>query len=224
MFNISNNTNLLILSPHPDDEILGCGGLMSKVKSNNGKVHVLLFTYGYASQSSTRRQEFENVMNYMNVDSHSCLYHDRYHSRLDEIGVYDIIQNIEKSIRALKPTICAIPFPSFHQDHRAVYEAAIAALRIPTHIEKYALPQVIVYEYPQVSWSLYEPFFVPNMYVDINSEIEIKLKAFELYYSQNKSNDHAISKNGINALSSYRGKEISAQNAEAYILKRGIVV
>ena len=39
------NEKLLVIAPHSDDEILGCGGLISKVKNGGGKVYVLIFNF-----------------------------------------------------------------------------------------------------------------------------------------------------------------------------------
>ena len=45
------NKRLLVISPHADDEVLGCGGLISKVKKEGGKVFVLIFNVGSVSSS-----------------------------------------------------------------------------------------------------------------------------------------------------------------------------
>ena len=37
---------VLVLAPHPDDEVLGCGGLMSRVKDAGGEVYVHFLTVG----------------------------------------------------------------------------------------------------------------------------------------------------------------------------------
>ena len=37
---------LLVIAPHADDEILGCGGLMHKVKESGGQVYVIIFNVG----------------------------------------------------------------------------------------------------------------------------------------------------------------------------------
>ncbi|MGH9141616.1 MAG: PIG-L family deacetylase, partial [Vicinamibacterales bacterium] len=39
-------TRLLVIAPHPDDEVLGAGGLMQRVKSTGGKVRVVYLTDG----------------------------------------------------------------------------------------------------------------------------------------------------------------------------------
>lgn len=224
MINVTDETNLLIFSPHPDDEILGCGGLMEKVKHHHGKINVSLFTFGdFDRQFKTRKHEFEKVMEFMSVDWFNCLFPDEFHLKLDTISLFDIIQIIEDTIKQINPTICAIPFPSFNQDHRRVYEAAIAALRMPAFPKKSGGIQVIIYEYPQVSWNPYNYHFTPNLYIDITTEINKKIAAFEEYISQNKSDDYAISNAGILSLAAFRGKEISTKFAEAYMLKRGIV-
>ena len=41
------NETLLVIAPHADDEVLGCGGLISKVKKAGGKVYVLIFNIGF---------------------------------------------------------------------------------------------------------------------------------------------------------------------------------
>ena len=67
-------TRLLILSPHPDDETLGCGGLIRRIKKAGGEVYVMIFTYGDEAQyggfseKNTRLTELENVMSFFEVD------------------------------------------------------------------------------------------------------------------------------------------------------------
>jgi len=41
---------VLIVAPHPDDEVLGCGGLIQQALANGARVHVALMTNGDASE------------------------------------------------------------------------------------------------------------------------------------------------------------------------------
>lgn len=209
-------TTLLIFSPHADDEILGCGGLISKVKKMKGYVHVCLFSCG--DFKNMRKKEFETVMTYLNVDSFNILYSDEFHLKIDTVPTFELIQNMEQVLNKIKPSLCALPYPSFNQDHKAIYEAGIAALRAQEN--KYN--DIIVYEYPQVGWNLYDPPFTPNLYLDIGEFIDRKVECFELYKSQQKTSKYAISSDGILTLAKYRGKEVSLQYAEGYMLKRRI--
>ena len=43
---------LLVIAPHSDDEVLGCGGLISKIKKSGGKVYVLIFNLGFEKLKS----------------------------------------------------------------------------------------------------------------------------------------------------------------------------
>lgn len=217
---IHDKTRLLVLSPHADDEILGCGGLICKVKEAGGEVHVGLFTYGdRIGEESKRKNEYNAVMTHLRTNSSTVFFHDQYHLKLDTLPCFDLIQCIEKQLTEISPDICALPFASFNQDHKIVYEAAIAALRSCVNMVRY----VVVYEYPQAGWNLYDPPFVPNLYLDISDQIEKKIFCFQMYESQQKSQEYALSSSGIKALAQYRGKEISTNYAEAYILKRGIL-
>ena len=51
------NEKLLVIAPHSDDEILGCGGLISKVKKEGGKVYVLIFNLGFEKDDTKESQE-----------------------------------------------------------------------------------------------------------------------------------------------------------------------
>lgn len=43
---LSASTRLLVIAPHPDDEALGAAGLIQRVRSVGGRVHVVLLTSG----------------------------------------------------------------------------------------------------------------------------------------------------------------------------------
>ena len=99
---ILKDKTLLVLAPHPDDEILGCGGLMAKVKALGGKVYVIMFAVGNVKQiggesnTDKRTKEVEKVMAHMNVDGYEIVYmDDDIHLKLDMLPRKDLIDVIE---------------------------------------------------------------------------------------------------------------------------------
>jgi LmbE family N-acetylglucosaminyl deacetylase len=48
---------LLVISPHPDDETLGCGGLIARVRGSGGQVRVVFLTNGDAFKVAASREE-----------------------------------------------------------------------------------------------------------------------------------------------------------------------
>ena len=75
MFKLKTQT-LLVVAPHPDDEIIGCGGLINKIKENGGRVYVLYLTVGETRDFSKRgysgleerRKELEEVSKFLKFD------------------------------------------------------------------------------------------------------------------------------------------------------------
>ncbi len=75
MFNLKNQ-KILVIAPHPDDEIFGAGGLIAKAKRLGSKVYVLYMTVGLSkdfskSGSSTqgeRIEEIKNVADFLKLD------------------------------------------------------------------------------------------------------------------------------------------------------------
>ncbi len=221
------NDRLLVIAPHADDEVLGCGGLISKVKSDGGRVYVLIFNVGsieeYDNKKFTekRKKETKDAMKYLKVDDYVTIFDSPNDNRyLDAKPLHTLISNIETetkvSISKIKPTIVAIPtIKSHHQDHLHVHKACIAALRpLSTPIANI----VISYEAPEHSrWST-SGVFEPNMYIDISKFLDKKIQSFYKYKSQVKPGGR--DKNTITNHAEYRGKEVGKKYCEAYFIHR----
>ncbi len=211
------NGRLLVFSPHADDETLGCGGLIGKMESTN--VHIAEFTIG----SAPRKKEFEKIMEFCRIENFEILYEDEYHLKLDLIPMFELVNKAEAIIERVRPQVVAIPFPSFNQDHAIVYNCCMTALR--SRKKKFFMPEAVtVYEYPQVNWITNVQMFQPNLYVDISGQLHKKVEMLEMYKSQMGDEDYAVSKNGVISMARYRGKEVSVEAAEAYEIKRLLVV
>ena len=91
---INKKSKILIISPHPDDEVIGCGGIIAKAKAAGSKLNVLYVTTGYTRQlvtkstdHVTRVKEIEKASSY-GAYNYSILFKDnpdpysvvRYHS------------------------------------------------------------------------------------------------------------------------------------------------
>ena len=220
---------LLVIAPHSDDEILGCGGLISKIKSSGGKVYVLIFNLGFEKDDTIesqekRKNEVKSAMAVLNVDDYP-LVNDRPDNNrdLDAKPLHSLIEVIEStsnvSLEKIAPTMVAIPtIFSHHQDHVHVHHACIAALRpISTPVSNV----VLSYEAPEHSrWSA-NGIFEPNLFVEIDNEIDDKIEAFMKYESQVRPGGRDA--DSIRNQARYRGQEVGKELCEAFYVHRFIL-
>ena len=182
----------LVLAPHADDEVFGCGGTIARMKDLGAEVYVIVVSvgdvlhYGKDSQemveAGTRNDEFEGAMKYLKVDDYEVIFHDtKVHLRLDVIPRRDLVNYFERGcklcIDKLKPTMIILPAASYNQDHEAVFRAGFTACRphLP-HVKPFQ-KIVLSCDNPAISWSLEREKFHPTFYVDISKYLENKLKA-----------------------------------------------
>ena len=223
------NEKLLVIAPHSDDEILGCGGLISKVKNGGGKVYVLIFNLGFEKDDTKesqekRKNEVREAMNVLKVDDYHLVHDQPDNNRdLDIEPLHSLIEVIENtsnvSLEKIAPTIVAIPtIFSHHQDHVHVHHACIAALRpISTPISNI----VLSYEAPEHSrWSA-SGVFEPNLFVEIDDVIENKIVAFNKYQSQIRPGGRDA--DNIRNQAKYRGQEVGKNLCEAFFVHRFIL-
>ena len=227
-FNLKNQ-RLLVIAPHSDDEVLGCGGLISKIKNEGGKVFVLIFNLGFEKDDTKesqekRKNEVREAMNTLKVDDYHLVHERADNNRdLDDKPLHSLIEVIEStsnvSLEKIAPTIVAIPtIFSHHQDHVHVHHACIAALRpISTPISNI----VLSYEAPEHSrWSA-SGVFEPNLFVEIDDVIENKIVAFNKYQSQIRPGGRDA--DNIRNQAKYRGQEVGKNLCEAFYAHRFIL-
>ena len=200
----------LILSPHIDDEVLGCGGLINqRVKSGN-KVFVQYFgVEDYHEVSKVERlKEAENVSKFLGFDfdiSNNIV--NNYELNKLTIPITDLINNI-------RPDEIFIPHKSYNQDHNVVHEAALIALR--PHDRNHFVKNVYIYEVDQYQiWGNYT--YHPNYFVSI--DIEAKIKAYNLHISQVRL---MRPPQMLEHFASIRGYSINVKYAEGFIVLRSI--
>jgi N-acetylglucosamine malate deacetylase 1 len=221
------NERLLVISPHADDEVLGCGGLISKIKKDGGKVFVLIFNVGSVSEINNEektnlwKRETKSAMKFLKVDDYETIFDSSEDNRyLDKKPMHSLIEIIESkskvSLNKVNPTIVAIPTNhSHHQDHIHVFNACIAALR---PLRKPSPKIVISYEAPEHSrWSI-NGAFEPNLFINIEKFLSKKIDAFYKYKSQVKNG--VRDKKTIQTQAEYRGREIGEKMCEAFSVHR----
>lgn len=218
---------VLVIAPHPDDEVLGCGGVMARHADEGAEVYVLVVTRGAPDifppeEEEEIRQELRAAHDILGVSSVHFL--DFPAPKLDTIPGYKLADAISGVIRSLQPNIVYLPHRGdIHADHLAVYQATLVAAR---PINGCSVRQLLSYEtLSETEWA--SPFgdeaFIPNVFVDITNYLERKLKAMVCYRSQLKQPPHARSLQAIEALTKLRGATVSLPAAEAFMLVREIL-
>lgn len=220
--------NVLIISPHADDEVIGCGGLIKKVINYGGKVHVAVtavgditfYHLGRVVTKEERKLELKSALERLGVTSHHTIFED-YESLMDTIPIRKVISAFEQLIGSIQPSAVLLPYPSFHQDHKVVFDAGFAALR-PTPKHNTHLRLIATYEYPFKSWSN-ENSYSGNFYINIADEMNDKIEALKCHQSQLREGRHLISPESVKLWAEKRGLEANMPYAEMFHIIRLLV-
>lgn len=230
VINLLNNKKWLIISPHADDAELGCGGAISRAKENGVEIHIAVVVVkgewhsrdGKYVSSATRKHELADAMLAAGAQLHILnAINDNESFDLCSSSKSKCVNEIDLLIEKIQPDAVFIPVPSFHQEHKWVYECAIAATR-PTKTG--ASPAaVLAYEYPPAGWGDSAAWSSGNgaLYIDISEHIENKLYILKKHESQMSPVKNAlISLDAVKRLSSFRGLESGCDHAELFYLLR----
>lgn len=221
---------LLVVAPHADDEVLGCGGTILKAVEQGAEVALMIISVGDLVRvgggnelrtGSERVVEVETVRHFLGAARAEVVMTDEQsHLRLDAIPRRDLTAIIERdsplSIRNFKPHLVFLPAPSYNQDHEAVCKAGLTACRPHDPAALPMPPGVLLYEYPPNSWCLPQDQFTPSFYVDIGDYLDQKIAAYRLYESQARDGMHQNSPDNVRTLALLRGREVGLTAAEAF--------
>lgn len=180
---------LLVLAPHPDDEVIGCGGLVALHLREGRKVHVVVATDGaQAGDAAQRESESCAALALLGDATIEFLrFPDRKLS-----GERELNDRIAAILREWKPDLIAVPSPlEIHPDHIALSRAFCDLIaRDASLFADLAVARVAFYE---VSAPLR-----PNALVDITSVADMKYAAIEAHESQSAIHDYTSYARGLN--------------------------
>lgn len=221
---MSRASRMLVIAPHPDDEILGTGGTMAGFARAGGDVTVLTVAAHmpplYPEQvhlttvsEARRAHALTGVKESVFFDNPAVL--------LGEIPAPDFNKSIVDVVRRVAPDIVLMPYPDRHVDHRLIFDAALLATRPVGPGARIRV--VAAYEtLSETHWNAphIEPNFTPNWCVDISAMIEVKLDAMRCYASQLHPFPQPRSLEALRALALFRGSQAGMGYAEAFHIVR----
>jgi LmbE family N-acetylglucosaminyl deacetylase len=189
---------IMVISPHPDDESIGCGGTICRHVAAGDTVHVELLTsgekggHGLDERETAQMREAEartaaEILGVANLEFY------RQHDGALSVGV-KVIRMLADRIEMLKPNLVYIPHPhEQHPDHQPIAKLVRRALRKAPIVGP---PRVLAYE-------IWTPLQQLDEIVDVTPYLETKLKAIAAYGSQCRVMDFVAAARG---LARYRGE------------------
>jgi LmbE family N-acetylglucosaminyl deacetylase len=225
---------VLIVSAHPDDEVLGCGGTIARHADAGDQVQVLIMAEGATSrqlhrdrvQASEELSALEEAAKTAGkiLGAVGVELLDLPDNRLDSLDRLDLIKQTENRIGCYQPEVIYVHHAGdVNVDHRRLHEAVTTACR-PTPGQQ--VRRILSYEVASSSeWQLpgSGPAFTPNLFVDISGQWDRKREALLAYASEMRAWPHARSLEALEHLARWRGAQVGVEAAEAFFLLRQVI-
>lgn len=221
---------VLVIAPHADDEVLGCGATISKLSKQGIDFYVLIATNASVGAPELFTADLIRQVRSEALEAHKIIgvketaFLELPAPALDQYPRYKIANEIAAVIKRFEVDTVFIPHRGdCHKDHAIIHECAMVACRPLANSKVTA-----VYAYETLSeteWG--EPVaadaFVPTKYVTFSTEeFTIKLDAMSCFKSQLYGFPASRSLEAIDALAKYRGCTVTAARAEAFEVLREI--
>jgi len=214
----------LIVSPHADDEVLGCFGYIDKEVKKGNIVDVVLMAVGSYKkyndefiEEETKIEEVKSCHAFLGIRK-TMIYSDK-ESQLEQLKHKDIVSFFDEILKEEYDTVF-IPYPSNHIDHQITYNTVSASLRLKEG--KRTESEIYIYEYPFIGH--FDDIQGGAVYLEMTvQDLERKNMAFRFYKSQQKRPPSPLNYEGIATLSRMRGMEAGIRYAEKYYLQKKII-
>lgn len=219
---------VMVVAVHPDDETLGCGGTLLRLKEMGKKTAWLIVTNTnnnplYSdSFISTRNAEVEKVKEIYAFDETYWL--PFWASKLEEVAKIDVVKAIDNAVKEFRPDTIFLPFPwDIHKEHQVAFEAALACTKV---FRNPFVKRVVLMETP--SETDFAPAYVvnsftPNLFVDISSQLEAKLDTMRVFESEVQPHPFPRSIESLKALAIMRGGQAGCAAAESFMIIKEIL-
>jgi len=221
---------VIVIAPHADDEILGCGATIAKHVEQSDEVFVIIVTNASIgapelfSRNSVNETRLEATNAHEFLGIKKTFFLDFPAPALNAYPEYKISLAFVDIFRKIQPTHLFLPHPGdLNQDHKAVYRAGIVAAR---PLDNILIRSIYTYEtLSETEWApMNEIGFRPNCFVDTSRFLKRKIEAMRYFKSQLKEFPNTRSIESIEALARFRGGTIGVNYAEAFHVERKIIL
>lgn len=225
-------SKILVIAAHPDDEIYGMGGTISRLTSEGNEVFLLIVTDGSSSQYRESKNLDKIIENKCAetkkaaqiVGIKKIFYGNLPDMRLDQTDHIKINEIIENVIDEIRPdTVFTHFYGDVNLDHRCVYQSTVVATR-PTASQ--CVSRLFCYSVPSsTEWQpeTSDTVFMANYIVDIGEYCKIKEDAILAYQTELRNYPHPRSVEAIRIFDKNNGVTCGLNACEKFILMRGLL-
>ena len=228
MKKIKENKTILIVAAHPDDEVLGCGGTIARLIKEGFEVYTLILGEGITSRDNMRdRKRREEEITELKGEAKEAnkilgvkevFFYDFPDNRFDTVPFLDIVKVVEKVKNSINPEIIFTHYErDLNVDHQITYRAVITATR---PLKEESVKEIYSFEIPSSTEWRYPLNFSPDVFFDISTTIDIKIKALEKYKIELKKYPHPRSLEGVKLIAKNWGIKVGLEYAEAFKVAR----
>lgn len=211
--------NIMVVSPHPDDETLGAGGTLLKHKYNGDKLYWLNITdmkeeYGYEKERVQKRHsEIAAVKEHYGMEGFFNLELEPAHLEKYDSGT--VINRISNIFAMTQPEVIYLPNRSdVHTDHKRVFDWCYSCTKVFRH--PYIRTVLTMEILSETNFGMPKDHFIPDYYVDITEHFNEKITILNYYVSELGDHPFPRSIKGVEALAIYRGMNAGSYYAEAF--------
>ena len=211
---------ILIISAHPDDEVLGCFGTVARLINQGYEAYSLILGEGKTSRdiknSNDDKKILENELILANdIVGIKNVFREYFpDNSFDKVALLEIVKAIENIKNEIRPDIIFTHYENdLNIDHQITYKAVITATR---SLPYESVREIYSFEILSSTEWKYPLSFSPDVFYDISDTLNLKLKAMSCYKSELKEFPHPRSLEGIELNAKYNGMKVGLKYAEAF--------
>ena len=203
---------VLVVAAHPDDETLGCGGTIARLAHEGHEITVCISAIRHLEQEARQVCEMLGV---------KTLLFKQFPDQEFETEYRHIQLTIEAALKDVQPDVVYTHhYGDLNLDHQIISKAVLTATRPKPGC---TVKEVYLFEVPSsTDWS-FGYTFQPNVFVELtDGQIDLKLKAMEIYQSEIHKPPHPRSRLALVSIARRWGATVGFNHAEAFQLVRSM--
>lgn len=224
--------SVLVVAAHPDDEILGCGGTMTRLAREGREVRIAILAEGMSSRYAHREDADPRQLQQLHARAQQaadkvgakevvlCKLPD---NRMDTVPLLEVVKLVEELVARFRPEVIYTHHPGdLNVDHGVVHRAVLTATR---PVPGQCVRDIYAFEVPSsTEWAFQrlEPAFRPSVFVDITETLETKIEALACYDTETRKFPHPRSAEVLRAIATRWGSVAGLPAVEAFELIRSV--